>query len=53
MFTTKVSGTGLGLPLMDRVTRLHHGFFSYGNLPKRGAWVQMVLPNATEAPTAS
>jgi signal transduction histidine kinase len=49
MFTTKVSGTGLGLPLMDRVARLHHGFFSYGNLPKRGAWVQMVLPNAAEA----
>ena len=44
IFTTKTSGTGLGLPLMDRVARLHHGTFSYGNLPGRGAWVQMRLP---------
>lgn len=52
MFTTKVSGTGLGLPLMDRVARLHNGYFSYGNLPQRGAWIQLVLPNtqATPAP---
>lgn len=45
MFTTKISGTGLGLPLMDRVARLHHGYFNYGNLPQRGAWIQLVLPN--------
>lgn len=50
IFTTKVSGTGLGLPLMDRVARLHHGYFSYGNLPKRGAWIQMVLPNTPAEP---
>jgi signal transduction histidine kinase len=43
-FTTKTSGTGLGLPLMDRVARLHYGTFSYGNLPEHGAWVQMSLP---------
>lgn len=45
MFTTKISGTGLGLPLMDRVARLHHGHFNYGNLPKRGAWIQIMLPH--------
>lgn len=45
MFTTKISGTGLGLPLMDRVARLHHGHFNYGNLPQRGAWIQIMLPN--------
>ncbi|MBV9789263.1 MAG: HAMP domain-containing histidine kinase [Chloroflexi bacterium] len=50
MFTTKVSGTGLGLPLMDRVARLHNGYFSYGNLPKGGAWIQMVLPNKPAEP---
>lgn len=49
IFTTKISGTGLGLPLMDRVARLHHGYFNYGNLPKRGAWIQIVLPNIPAA----
>jgi signal transduction histidine kinase len=45
MFTTKVGGTGIGLPLMDRVARLHDGTFSYGNLPEQGAWVEIVLPH--------
>ncbi|HEX6290100.1 MAG TPA: ATP-binding protein [Herpetosiphonaceae bacterium] len=48
-FTTKIGGTGLGLPLMDRVARLHNGTFSCGNLAGGGAWVQIMLPNPERA----
>jgi hypothetical protein len=37
---------------MDRVARLHYGTFSYGNLPQRGAWVQMRLPTLEAWPNA-
>ena len=40
-WSSKVGGSGLGLPLLDRVARLHGGRFKIGNREAGGAWVEL------------
>lgn len=43
-FTTKVSGTGLGLPIAHRLISAHGGKVNFGNGPKGGAFFEIRLP---------
>ena len=43
-FTTKVDGTGLGLPLTQRIISHHRGKIEARNLPQRGAAFSISLP---------
>jgi two-component system sensor histidine kinase HydH len=42
--TTKVGGTGLGLPLVRMIVEAHGGSVSYSPSPGRGAIFTLVLP---------
>jgi CheY-like chemotaxis protein len=44
MFTTKVNGTGLGLPTCFTIIRHHGGTFEISNAPEGGACVRITLP---------
>ena len=44
--STKATGSGLGLALVQYVAQQHQGSVAIGNLPGRGAWLQIVLPAA-------
>jgi len=43
-FTTKASGTGLGLALVQRVVEQHGGRLTMGSRPGGGARFAMTLP---------
>ncbi len=43
-FTTKSSGSGLGLALADSIVRAHGGRISFGNLPEKGTQFTIDLP---------
>lgn len=51
-YTTKSSGTGLGLAVVDSVVRAHHGKVSCDSMPGMGAVFEMELPIAWEAKPA-
>ena len=48
-FTTKSSGTGLGLATAHSIVTRHGGHITAGNAPGRGAMIKIFLP-ATQAP---
>jgi two-component system, NtrC family, sensor histidine kinase HydH len=43
-FTTKESGTGLGLPISQRIVQAHGGDLEVSSQPGRGSTFQVVLP---------
>lgn len=45
--TDKVSGTGLGLPIVEKILKEHNGSVSVKNLPDKGAQVTLILPIKT------
>jgi signal transduction histidine kinase len=38
-------GSGLGLPIVERLARLHDGQFEIGSEPGAGTWVRVTLPD--------
>ncbi len=50
--TTKSGGTGLGLPISQRIVENHHGVIEVGNRPAGGARFTVLLP-VTEADAAA
>jgi signal transduction histidine kinase len=51
-FTSKRNGTGLGLPLVQKIVVFHNGKITIGSSPQGGASFQIVLPNVTNQPTS-
>lgn len=49
-FTTRHEGTGLGLPVVQHVALLHHGFVSVENLPEGGTQFAVWLPQSNSVP---
>jgi two-component system sensor histidine kinase HydH len=47
-FTTKERGTGLGLPICQRIVESHHGLIEVQSEPQKGATFSVVLPVADE-----
>ena len=43
-FTTRATGTGLGLPIVDRVVRNHGGKVEIDDAPSGGARLTLALP---------
>ncbi|HBA89661.1 MAG TPA: sensor histidine kinase, partial [Geobacter sp.] len=43
-FTTKESGTGLGLPIANRIITNHGGKIQISNTPGMGAEFKVILP---------
>jgi signal transduction histidine kinase len=52
-FTTRATGTGLGLALVDKVVRLHGGELVIASREPRGCEISLVLPLEAPAPDAS
>ena len=49
--TTKSGGTGLGLPISQRIVENHRGVIEVGNMPDGGARFTVLLPALGEQPT--
>ena len=43
-FSTKADGTGLGLPIAERIMEKHGGYLQYATQPERGTVFSVVLP---------
>ncbi len=43
-YTTKSTGTGLGMAIAERIVEAHQGTITIGNRPTRGAEVRITLP---------
>ncbi len=43
-FTTKATGTGLGLAVVQAIARAHHGELRLASRPGRGTWARLSLP---------
>jgi two-component system sensor histidine kinase PilS (NtrC family) len=52
-YTTRPSGTGLGLPIVARIVRDHGGAVSVTNVPHRGARFSILLPVTPERALAA
>ena len=52
-FTTKPSGTGLGMSIVKKIVDLHGGDISVESAPGRGTRVRIALPAAVAAPMAT
>ena len=48
-FTTKLTGTGLGLALTHKIICAHHGSIEVSSAPVRGSYLTMFLPTADDA----
>ena len=44
LFTTRAKGSGLGLPIVDRIVIAHHGTLALRNAPAGGLRVVILLP---------
>jgi signal transduction histidine kinase len=51
-FTRRPGGTGLGLPIVQRIVDEHGGTISAGNHPEGGALIRVDLPLAAPAALA-
>ena len=47
-FSTKETGTGLGLPIAERIVEKHGGRLQYQTQSGRGTTFQVVLPHASD-----
>ena len=45
-FTTKQNGTGLGLPICQRIVREHHGAVTVQSEPNKGTTISIFLPTS-------
>jgi len=48
--TTKSSGTGLGLPVVQNIIHAHHGTVSVTSIPNHGTTFEVLLPVHWESP---
>jgi signal transduction histidine kinase len=44
-FTTKHDGTGLGLPITQRIVKEHHGDITVSSEPNKGTTFNILLPS--------
>ena len=44
LYTTKASGSGMGLSLCQEITEAHGGSIGVSNRPEGGAWIRVSLP---------
>ena len=44
LYTTKASGSGMGLSLSQEITEAHGGSIGVSNRPEGGAWIRVILP---------
>ena len=47
-FTTKETGTGIGIPYIKEIIELHHGTLTYKSRENRGTTVLITLPKKQE-----
>ena len=53
-FTTKSTGTGLGMPIVKKIMDLHGGEIEIDSTPGRGTAVRLIIPRlASPAPAAA
>jgi signal transduction histidine kinase len=48
-YTTKPTGTGLGMAIVKKIMDLHGGEIEIDSAPGRGTTVRLVIPRATVA----
>ena len=48
IFTTKETGTGIGIPYIKEIIELHHGTLTYKSRENRGTTVLITLPKKQE-----
>ena len=46
--TTKIKGTGLGLPIVKKIVEEHNGTIKIGNIQPHGAYIAITLPTISE-----
>jgi two-component system sensor histidine kinase HydH len=51
-FTTKPTGTGLGMAIVKKIMDLHGGEIEIESAPERGTTVRLVIPHARQAEPA-
>jgi two-component system, NtrC family, nitrogen regulation sensor histidine kinase NtrY len=44
LYTTKESGSGMGLALSQEIVEAHGGSIGVSNRPEGGAWIRLILP---------
>jgi nitrogen fixation/metabolism regulation signal transduction histidine kinase len=49
LYTTKASGSGMGLSLSQEITEAHGGSIGVSNRNDGGAWIRVILPGASTA----
>jgi two-component system, NtrC family, nitrogen regulation sensor histidine kinase NtrY len=47
LYTTKASGSGMGLSLSQEITEAHGGSIGVSNRTDGGAWIRVILPGAS------
>jgi len=52
-FTTKITGTGLGLPICRKIIEAHGGSLTIRSEPEQGTTVEILLPQGGSQPTKS
>ncbi len=52
LYTTKASGSGMGLSLCQEIVEAHGGSIGLSNRPDGGAWIRLVLPGRTSSSNA-
>ena len=51
-FTTKPTGTGLGMAIVKKIMDLHNGDIEIDSLPGGGTVVRLLIPRATQVAPA-